>query len=102
MKNNTLLKERRKIMIYEETYDHASIKNAKQGEFVHNLNEALNKKHEQQKQAVRTRRNMLKKYLTETGDKNVLSIAQTTYININMLRRDLSFFKLQTKGGFIV
>lgn len=88
-------------MIYEETYDHASIKNAKQGEFIHNLNKALNKKHEQQKQAVQTRRNMLKKYLAETGDKNVLSIAQTTHININTLRRDLISMKLHTKMGFI-
>lgn len=88
-------------MIYEE-YDYATIKNYEQGQFVRNLNEALNKKHEQQKQAVRTRRNMLKKYLAETGDKNVLKISQTTYININTLRRDLSFLKLHTKGGFIV
>lgn len=89
-------------MFYEETYDHSSIKNDKQGEFVHNLNEALNKKHEQQKQAVRTRRNMLKKYLADTGDKNVLHIAEKTGINIHTLRRDLSSFKLHTKGGFIV
>lgn len=89
-------------MIYEETYDHASIKNAKQGEFIHNLNKALNKKHEQQKQAVRTRRSMLKKYLADTGDKNVLHIAEVTGVNFHTLRRDLSFMKLHTKGGFIV
>ena len=89
-------------MIYEETYDHASIKNAKQGEFVHNLNEALNKKHEQQKQEVRIRRNMLNKYLSETGDKNVLHIAEVTGVNFHTLRKDLSFMKLHTKGGFIV
>ena len=88
-------------MIYEE-YDYTSIKNVEQGMFVRNLNKSLNKKHEQQKQEVRTRRNILKKYLAETGDKNVLSIAQTTHININTLRRDLSFMKLHTKGGFIV
>ena len=101
MKNNTLLKERKNIMIYEE-YDYASIKNVEQGQFVRNLNEALNKKHEQQKQAVRTRRNMLKKYLTETSDKNILNIAQTTHININTLRRDLSAMNLHTKMGLIV
>lgn len=88
-------------MIYEETYDHASIKNAKQGEFVHNLNEALNKKHEQQKQDVRTRRNMLKKYLAETGDKNIIHVAEMTGINFHTLRRDLIAMKLHTKMGFI-
>lgn len=89
-------------MIYDQDYETARVKTAEQGEFVRNLNNSLNKKHEQQKQAVRKRRNMLKKYLADTGDKNVLSIAQTTHININTLRRDLSFFKLHTKGGFIV
>lgn len=89
-------------MIYEEVYNSVAIKNAEQGTFVRNLNNSLNAKHEHQKQAVRTRRNMLKKYLAETGDKNVLKVSQTTHININTLRRDLSFLKLHTKGGFIV
>jgi len=89
-------------MVYDSDYETSKVKTVEQGTFVRNLNEALNKKHEQQKQAVRTRRSMLKKYLADTGDKNVLSIAQTTHININTLRRDLSFFKLHTKGGFIV
>lgn len=88
--------------IYDSEYNQSRIKSANEGAFVRNLNNSLNKKHEQQKQEVRTRRNMLKKYLSETGDKNVLSIAQTTHININTLRRDLSFFKMHTKGGFIV
>lgn len=89
-------------MIYDQGYETSRVKTVAQGTFVRNLNNSLNAKHEQQKQAVRARRNMLKKYLTETGDKNVLSIAQTTHININTLRRDLSFMKLHTKGGFIV
>lgn len=88
-------------MIYEE-YDYATVKNYEQGQFVRNLNEALNKEHEQQKRAARTRRNMLKKYLAETGDKNVLHVAEVTGINFYTLRRDLSFLKLHTKGGFIV
>ena len=88
-------------MVYDQDYETSRVKTVEQGMFVRNLNNSLNAKHEQQKQAVRARRNMLKKYLTETGDKNVLSIAQTTHININTLRRDLSFMKLHTKGGFI-
>lgn len=88
-------------MIYDQGYETSRVKTVEQGTFVRNLNNSLNAKHEQQKKAVRTRRNMLKKYLTETGDKNVLSIAQTTHININTLRRDLSFFNLHTKGGII-
>lgn len=89
-------------MVYDPDYETSRVKTVEQGQFVRNLNNSLNAKHEQQKRAVRTRRNMLKKYLEETGDKNVLSIAQTTHININTLRRDLSFMKLHTKGGFIV
>jgi len=89
-------------MIYEEVYNSVAIKNAEQGRFARSLNDSLNKQHEQQKQAVRTRRNMLKKYLAETGDKNVLKVSQTTHININTLRRDLSFLKFHTKGGFIL
>jgi len=89
-------------MIYDPDYETSRVKTVEQGTFVRNLNNSLNAKHEQQKQAVRTRRNMLKKYLAETGDKNVLKISQTTHININTLRRDLSFLKLHTKGGFIV
>ena len=92
-------------MIYDQVYEISRVKTVEQGTFVRNLNKSLNKKHKkhkQQKQAVRTRRNMLKKYLADTGEKNVLSIAQTTNININTLRRDLSFMKLHTKGGFIV
>lgn len=88
-------------MVYDQDYETSRVKTVEQGMFVRNLNNSLNAKHEQQKQAVRARRNMLKKYLTETGDKNVLSIAQTTHININTLIRDLSFMKLHTKGGFI-
>jgi len=88
-------------MIYDPDYETSRVKTVEQGTFVRNLNNSLNAKHEQQKQAVRTRRNMLKKYLAETGDKNVLKISQTTHININTLRRDLSFLKLHTKGGFI-
>lgn len=89
-------------MVYDQDYETSRVKTVEQATFVRNLNNSLNKKHEQQKRAVRTRRNMLKKYIAETGDKNVLSIAQTTHININTLRRDLSFFKMHTKGGFIV
>jgi len=89
-------------MIYDPDYETSRVKTVEQGTFVRNLNNSLNAKHEQQKQAVRTRRNMLKKYLAETGDKNVLKVSQTTHININTLRRDLSFLKLHTKGGFIV
>lgn len=90
-------------MIYDQGgYETSRVKTVEQGTFVRNLNNSLNAKHEHQKQAVRTRRNMLKKYLAETGDKNVLKISQTTHININTLRRDLSFLKLHTKGGFIV
>lgn len=88
-------------MVYDQDYETSRVKTVEQAAFVRNLNEALNKKHEQQKQEVRTRRNMLKKYLAETGDKNVLSIAVATEINIHTLRRDLSFFKLHTKGGII-
>lgn len=95
-----VIKERK--MIYDQGYETSRVKTVEQGMFVRNLNNSLNAKHEQQKQAVRTRRNMLKKYLSETGDKNVLKISQTTHININTLRRDLSFMKLHTKGGFIV
>ena len=88
-------------MIYEE-YDYASVKTVEQGIFIRNLNEALNKKHEQQNKAVRTRRNMLKKYLADTGDKNILHIAELTGIKFNTLRRDLLAMKLHTKGGFIL
>lgn len=88
-------------MVYDQDYETSRVKTVEQSAFVRNLNNSLNKKHEEQKQAVRTRRSMLKKYLAETGDKNVLSIAQTTHININTLRRDLSFMKLHTKGGII-
>ena len=89
-------------MIYDQDYEKSRVKTVEKGVFVRNLNNSLNNKHKQQKKAVQTRRNMLKKYLSETGDKNVLSIAQTTNININTLRRDLSFMKLRTKGCFIV
>lgn len=89
-------------MIYDQDYETSRVKTVEQGKFVRNLNNSLNKKHEQQKQAVRTRRNMLKKYLAETGERNVLKISQTTHININTLRRDLLFMKMHTKGGFIV
>lgn len=88
-------------MVYDQDYETSRVKTVEQGAFVRNLNNSLNKKHEQQKQEVRTRRNMLKKYLAETGDKNVLNIAQTTHININTLRRDLIAMKLHTKMGFI-
>lgn len=93
-------------MVYDQDYETSRVKTVEQAAFVRNLNNSLNKKHEQQKheqqkQEVRTRRNMLKKYLAETGDKNVLSIAQTTHININTLRRDLIAMKLHTKMGFI-
>lgn len=87
-------------MVYEE-YDYASVKTVEQGIFVRNLNNSLNKKHEQQKREVRTRRNMLKKYIADTGDKNVLHIAEVTGIKFNTLRRDLLAMKLHTKGGFI-
>lgn len=89
-------------MIYDPDYETSRVKTVEQATFVRNLNNSLNAKHEQQKQAVRTRRKMLKKYLADTGDKNVLKVSQTTHININTLRRDLSFLKLHTKGGFIV
>lgn len=89
-------------MIYDQGYEASRVKTVEQGTFVRNLNNSLNAQHEQQKQAVRTRRNMLKKYLAETGDKNVLKVSQTTHININTLRRDLSFLKFHTKGGFIL
>ena len=89
-------------MIYDQDYETSRVKTVEQGQFVRNLNEALNKKHEQQEQEVRTRRNMLKKYLADTGDKNVLHVSEATGINFHTLRRDLSFFKLHTKGGFIV
>lgn len=89
-------------MVYDQDYETSRVKTVEQGTFVRNLNNSLNKKHEQQKQAVRTRRNMLKKYLSETGDKNVMHVAEMTGINIHTLRRDLSSFKLHTKGGFIV
>lgn len=88
-------------MVYDPDYEKTRVKTVEQSEFVRNLNNSLNKKHEQQKQAVRTRRSMLKKYIADTGDKNVLSIAQTTHININTLRRDLISMKLHTKMGFI-
>lgn len=88
--------------IYDRDYETSRVKTADQGAFVRNLNEALNKKHEEQKRAVRTRRNMLTQYMKETGEKNVLKIAQVTKININTLRRDLIALKLHTKGGFIV
>ena len=89
-------------MVYDQDYETSRVKTVEQATFVRNLNNSLNKKHEQQKQVVRTRRSMLKKYLADTGDKNVLSIARTTHVNINTLRRDLSFMKMHTKGGFIV
>ena len=89
-------------MIYDPDYETSRVKTVEQATFVRNLNKSLNKKHEQQKQAVRTRRNMLKKYLAETGDKNVLHVAEVTGINFYTLRRDLSFLKLHTKGGFIL
>ena len=88
-------------MVYDQDYETSRVKTVAQGTFVRNLNNSLNKKYEEQKQAVWTRRSMLKKYLAETGDKNVLHIAEVTKININTLRRDLSFMKLNTKGGFI-
>ena len=88
--------------IYDSEYNQSHIKSANEGAFVRNLNEALNKKHEDQKQAVRTRRNMLNKYLAETGDKNVLHIAEVTGIKFNTLRRDLLAMNLHTKGGFIL
>lgn len=87
--------------IYDSEYKQSSINSASECEFVRNFNNSLNAKHEQQKQAVRTRHSMLKNYLADTGDKNVLHIAETTGINIHTLRRDLSSFKLHTKGGFI-
>lgn len=89
-------------MVYDQDYETSRVKTVEQGTFVRNLNNSLNKKHEQQKQAVRTRRNMLKKYLSETGDKNVLHIAEVTGIKFNTLRRDLLAMKLHTKGGFIL
>ena len=89
-------------MIYDQGYETSRVKTVEQGTFVRNLNNSLNAKHEQQKRAVRTRRNMLKKYLAETGDKNVLHVAEVTGINFYTLIRDLSFLKLHTKGGFIV
>lgn len=88
--------------IYDSEYNQSRIKSANEGTFVRNLNKALNNKHEQQKREVRTRRSMLKKYLAETGDKNVLHVAEATGINFHTLRRDLSFFKMHTKGGYIV
>lgn len=89
-------------MVYDQDYETSRVKTVEQGVFVRNLNEALNKKHEQQKKAVRKRRNMLKKYLADTGDKNVLHIAEVTGIKFNTLRRDLLAMKLHTKGGFIL
>lgn len=89
-------------MIYDQDYETSRVKTVEQGKFVRNLNNSLNKKHEQQKQEVRTRRNMLKKYLSDTGDKNVLHIAEKTGINIHTLRRDLSSMNMHTKMGFIV
>ena len=89
-------------MIYEEVYNSVAIKNAEQGRFARSLNDSLNKKHKQQKQAVRTRRNMLNEYLADTGDKNVLHIAEVTGIKFNTLRRDLLAMKFHTKGGFIL
>ena len=88
-------------MVYDQDYETSRVKTVEQGTFVRNLNNSLNAKHEQQKQAVRKRHNMLKNYLADTGDKNVLHIAEMTGINIHTLRRDLSSFKLHTKGGFI-
>lgn len=89
-------------MVYDLDYEKSRVKTVEQGVFVRNLNNSLNKKHEQQKKAVRTRRNMLKKYLADTGDKNVLHIAEVTGIKFNTLRRDLLAMKLHTKGGFIL
>lgn len=88
-------------MVYDQDYETSRVKTVAQGTFVRNLNNSLNKKHEQQKQAVRTRRNMLKKYLADTGDKNVLHVAEMTGINFHTLRRDLIAMKLHTKMGFI-
>ena len=88
-------------MVYDQDYETSRVKTVEQGVFVRNLNEALNKKHEQQKQAVRTRRNMLNRYLDDTGDKNVLHIAEVTGINFHTLRRDLLAMDMHTKGGFI-
>lgn len=88
-------------MVYDQDYETSRVKTVDQATFVRNLNNSLNKKHEQQKLEVRTRRSMLKKYISETGDKNVLRIAQKTHININTLRRDLIAMKLHTKMGFI-
>ena len=89
-------------MIYDQDYETSRVKTVEQGTFVRNLNNSLNKKHEQQKKAVLTRRSMLKKYLAETGDKNVLHISEVTGIKFNTLRRDLLAMKLHTKGGFIL
>lgn len=89
-------------MVYDPDYETSRVKTVEQGVFVRNLNNSLNKKHEQQKRAVRTRRSMLKKYISDTGDKNVLHIAEVTGVKFNTLRRDLLAMKLHTKGGFIV
>ena len=89
-------------MVYDPDYEKSRVKTVEQGVFVRNLNKALNNKHEQQKQAVRKRRSMLKKYIADTGDKNVLHIAEVTGINFHTLRRDLLAMKMHTKGGFIV
>lgn len=89
-------------MVYDTDYEKTRVKTVDQCEFVRNLNNSLNKKHDQQKQAVRTRRRMLNKYLADTGDRNVLHIAEVTGIKFNTLRRDLLAMKLNTKGGFIL
>ena len=89
-------------MVYDQDYEKTRVKTVEQCEFVRNLNNSLNKKHEQQKQAVRTRGNMLKKYIADTGDRNVLHIAEVTGIKFNTLRRDLLDMKLHTKGCLIL
>lgn len=89
-------------MLYEENFTTTRVKTIAEGVFVRNLNEAYNRKHEQQKQAVKNRLNMLVAYLKETGDKNVLHIQDKTKINIYTLRRDLRKLGYHTQKGFIV